>query len=62
MAYYRVCPYCGCNLDPGERCDCQIQREKRPTIKRKPQHSAATMIARTDAVKTMALAAKAKRT
>lgn len=20
---YNVCPYCGANLDPGERCDCQ---------------------------------------
>jgi hypothetical protein len=23
MAYYRVCPDCGCNLDPGETCDCR---------------------------------------
>lgn len=23
MAYYNVCPDCGSNLDPGERCDCQ---------------------------------------
>ena len=23
MAYYRICPYCGAHLDPGERCDCQ---------------------------------------
>ena len=22
MAFYRKCPYCGANLDPGERCDC----------------------------------------
>lgn len=21
--YYRVCPYCHANLDPGETCDCQ---------------------------------------
>lgn len=20
--YYHKCPYCGDNLDPGERCDC----------------------------------------
>lgn len=20
---YVTCPYCGANLDPGERCDCQ---------------------------------------
>lgn len=26
MAYYNVCRYCGCNLDPGEKCDCE--REK----------------------------------
>lgn len=23
MSYYKVCPCCGCNLDPGERCDCK---------------------------------------
>lgn len=23
MAYYNVCPKCGCNLDPGEKCDCE---------------------------------------
>lgn len=22
MAFYRKCPDCGANLDPGERCDC----------------------------------------
>ncbi len=27
MAYYRVCPNCGCHLDPGERCDCTAQKE-----------------------------------
>lgn len=21
--YYRVCPYCGARLDPGEKCDCR---------------------------------------
>ena len=20
--YYRTCPDCGANLDPGEKCDC----------------------------------------
>lgn len=29
MAYYNVCPVCGSNLDPGERCDCQSIRGKR---------------------------------
>lgn len=28
MAYFRRCPYCGCNLDPGERCDCREDRDK----------------------------------
>ena len=23
MSYYRTCPSCGSNLDPGEICDCQ---------------------------------------
>ena len=25
--YYRVCPYCGSNLDPGEHCDCGENRK-----------------------------------
>ncbi len=27
MAYYNVCPLCGSNLDPGEKCDCQKAQE-----------------------------------
>jgi len=27
MSYYRSCRYCGGNLDPGERCDCQKEKE-----------------------------------
>lgn len=23
MPYYKVCPFCGAHLDPGEKCDCQ---------------------------------------
>lgn len=23
VSYYRTCPYCGLNLDPGEICRCQ---------------------------------------
>lgn len=26
--YYRTCDICGSNLDPGERCDCEILKEK----------------------------------
>ena len=27
MAFYKTCPLCGSNLDPGEKCDCE-QEEK----------------------------------
>lgn len=26
MCYYRKCPLCGANLDPGEACDCSQER------------------------------------
>lgn len=29
MAYFKVCPYCGSNLDPGEKCDCREERERK---------------------------------
>ena len=29
MAYNGKCPDCGCNLDPGEKCDCQDENKKR---------------------------------
>ena len=28
MAYYKECPHCGCNLDFGEKCDCQKKEKK----------------------------------
>lgn len=28
MAYYKVCSKCGCNLDPGEKCDCEREKKK----------------------------------
>ena len=28
MAMFRECPRCGSNLDPGERCDCEREREE----------------------------------
>lgn len=34
MSYYRECPNCGLNLDPGERCDCS--KEKTATGARTP--------------------------
>ena len=27
--YYNECPFCGCNLDPGERCECRDEKEKK---------------------------------
>ena len=27
MAYYRTCPLCGANLDPGESCDCAEKKQ-----------------------------------
>lgn len=27
MAYYNECPNCGAHLDPGERCDCEANKE-----------------------------------
>lgn len=26
--YYRTCPECGANLDPGEPCECHKQKEE----------------------------------
>lgn len=28
MTYYYVCPDCGSNLDPGEKCDCARKEKK----------------------------------
>lgn len=25
---YNICPYCGANLDPGEKCDCREEDEE----------------------------------
>lgn len=25
-SYYWTCPYCGNNLDPGEKCDCRDEK------------------------------------
>lgn len=29
MSYYHECNTCGSRLDPGERCDCEIAKERR---------------------------------
>lgn len=28
QTYYKTCPICGANLDPGEHCDCIGQGEQ----------------------------------
>lgn len=27
MNYYKICPFCGAHLDPGELCDCSGDKE-----------------------------------
>lgn len=34
---FRVCPYCGCALDFGERCDCR-EEENKETMKKEKDH------------------------
>lgn len=29
MAFYKTCPRCGSNLDPGEQCDCEREEKKK---------------------------------
>lgn len=29
MAMYKTCPFCGDNLDPSEKCECQEQEDRR---------------------------------
>lgn len=38
MAYYRVCSNCGCNIDPGEICDCRVEKRKEvaPLTRKRP--------------------------
>lgn len=26
---YRICPCCGASLDPGEKCDCRVEVERK---------------------------------
>lgn len=32
MPYYNTCKSCGCNLDPGEVCDCQSKDKEKSTL------------------------------
>lgn len=35
MAYFNTCPDCGSHLDPGEKCDCQDEKEHTKEIEQK---------------------------
>ena len=35
--YFRICPDCGANNDPGERCDCRDEKEAAPLQRERPQ-------------------------
>ena len=30
MNYYKTCERCGASLDPGERCDCNTEKQNTP--------------------------------
>ena len=38
MAYFKTCEYCGDNLDPGERCDCNKKEPQTPTKMKRAQY------------------------
>lgn len=35
--FYRECPFCGANLDPGEICDCKDAAEDSGNRVKRPQ-------------------------
>lgn len=39
-----TCPYCGANLDPGERCDCK--KEMPPRVRPTPQAASGNSFSR----------------
>ncbi len=58
MAQFRVCPTCGANLDPGERCTDCAEKKKRPSPLHRetatgdtPSHSIAGMNAESKEVR-----------
>ena len=45
MSFYKICPDCGANLAPGERCDCISEKEKREELKKIKKKEINRMIA-----------------
>lgn len=37
---YRICPYCGAALDPGEICDCKREAESQAHRKKRKKKAA----------------------
>ena len=37
MAFYKKCPNCGANLDPGEKCDCENSNDFESTKSNEPE-------------------------
>lgn len=37
MPYYRECPHCHCNLDPGEICDCRKRQQEKAEPQTRPR-------------------------
>lgn len=62
MAYYITCPNCGSNLDPGERCDCQMEKHPEPEPKKKklPRRTAAAKKSKAGTVRRTVLATHTK--
>ncbi len=42
--YARICPDCGCYLDPGERCDCKQQKKHENELLRKQHEELKAML------------------
>ena len=47
MSYYRTCPRCGANLDPGETCNC-LEIEARALIEHVTDKKTAPSAANTE--------------
>ena len=62
MAYYTTCPNCGSNLDPGERCDCQLEKQPEPEPKKKklPRRTATAKKSKASTVRRTVLTAHTK--
>ena len=54
MAYFRICPSCGCALDPGERCDCaEDEKEKAVSVQQHRNGKAKQKVSGTDCFASM---------